>query len=174
PPRQSPPPATVNTGGPPTEAELLTGLWLFEAASLNVSGRADEGLSRFWTSKLTVTGDSFVLSKFMDLSNDLKGKIVLDPTANPKTIDLKLDELDMEAGGAPPGWGKLPACTLPGIYKLDHDRLSVCFATTTDVPRPTTFDATGDKIAQISLARAGTGFTAFPDEVTVQVVGSGG
>src|SRR5438874_10046250 len=114
------------------DAGRLAGTWLFDAFA---EGKGS-GLGRVWDSKLTVTGDSFALSKFMGLSKDLKGKLVLGPTAEPKTMDLVLEELDFGEAGVPM---KIPVCTLPGIYKWDGDRLTVCLNSTIGGKRPATF-----------------------------------
>jgi len=94
--------AAPGTAAPPlsepkSDAERLAGTWLFDAAFV----RDHSELARFWTSTLTVAGDSVAVSKFMDLSKDLKGKVVLDPTASPNTIDLRLDEFDLGESGTP-------------------------------------------------------------------------
>src|SRR4051812_37365570 len=95
---------------PADDAGRLAGTWLFDAASV----RAMSELPRFWTSTLTVTGDSFALSKLMGVSKDLKGRITLDPKAAPKTIDLVLEELDLSELGVRM---KLPAGTVKGVYE---------------------------------------------------------
>src|SRR5262245_57921895 len=56
------------------DADPLAGVWLFDAAA---QGKAD-ALARVWTSRLTIDGDRFALSKFMGVPHDLKGKLVLD------------------------------------------------------------------------------------------------
>jgi uncharacterized protein (TIGR03067 family) len=150
-----------------SDAERLAGTWLFETAS---EGRASR-LSQVWTSKLTVTGDSFALSHFMELPKDLKGKFVLDPAASPKTIDLSVDEFDLTEAGGPSL--KIPACTLPGIYKLDGDRLTVCLPLETGVKRPTEFGTTGG-VLLMTLTKAAPGFKEFPKDVTVRVAGPDG
>jgi RNA polymerase sigma factor (sigma-70 family) len=152
-----------------TATRRLAGTWLFDA----VSEGTVSGLARVWTSKLTVAGDTFALSKFMDLSKDLKGRFVLDPATNPRTVDLKLEELDMYEAGAPLKV-TIPACTLPGIYKQEGDRLTICLTTEPDGKRPTAFDTGPDKHILMTLRKAPSGFTEFPKEVTVRVTGPDG
>jgi RNA polymerase sigma factor (sigma-70 family) len=148
------------------DAARLEGTWLFEAASESRGSRLPE----VWTAKLTVRGDTFALSHFLELSRDLKGKFVLDPAAHPKAIDLRVQEYDLSASG--PAL-KIPACTLPGIYRLDGDRLTVCFPVEGGGERPTAF-ATGGGMVLITLVKAGPGFPGFPKEVTVRAAGPDG
>lgn len=71
--------------------------------------------------------------------------IVLDPTADPKTIDVHAD------GG--PGRDKV----VRGIYKLEADRLTLCTADP-DQPRPTAFRAdAGDRWTLMVFDREGKG-----------------
>ena len=53
--------------GPAVDAARLAGTWLFDAAT---QGDGDR-LGHVWTSKLTVTGDRFALTRFLDEPNDL-------------------------------------------------------------------------------------------------------
>jgi thiol-disulfide isomerase/thioredoxin len=80
-------------------------------------------------------------------------------------------ELDFNELGFP---GKIPAMTLPGIYKVDGDHLTACFHTDPDLKRPTEFAATGKKAVVLKLGRAGPKFKDHPTEVTVTVTGPDG
>jgi uncharacterized protein (TIGR03067 family) len=161
------PSAVAQAAGPSSDAERLAGTWLFDAAWV----KYHNNLSHFWTSTLVVTGDSFAVSKFMEIAKDLTGKFVLNPEVSPKTIDLKIDEFDLSERAQTTM--KIPACTLPGIYKFEGDRLTVCFPIEADGKRPATFDDAGDKVARIVLARA-AGFKAFPKVVVVKVTDADG
>jgi uncharacterized protein (TIGR03067 family) len=164
-------PAAAQNAPPPvtrkTDAARLAGRWIFDAGAQN----SYNVLGQVWTSKLVLTDDSFALKKYVDLSKDLTGTFVLDPAANPKTIDLKVDAFD-----ASEAWEsvKVPACTVPGIYTVDDNRLTICFTTAAGSKRPTTFAASGEGVYLLTLVRAPVGFTDFPKQVTVKVTGPDG
>jgi uncharacterized protein (TIGR03067 family) len=142
-------------------AAALQGVWLFDGAA---TGKGT-GIGAVWNSTLTISGDSFVIGRFMGkmgVSKDLKGKIVLG-VAGPNTVNLKVEELDLSASGKPM---KVPAATLPGIYKHEGDRLIVCFNLDPDKGRPAEFDS-GDESVLVTLAKADAGFKDFPKEITV-------
>jgi uncharacterized protein (TIGR03067 family) len=100
------------------DAQELAGVWLSDSATIAGKSRLPE----LWNSKLTVTADSFSLSRYADVSKDLRGRFRLDPSTDPKTIDLQVDALDLSEA-----WVgvKIPACSVPGIYKLDGGRLTL-------------------------------------------------
>lgn len=158
--------AAVLAVKPAVDAERLDGTWLFDAAA---QGDGDR-LGHVWTSKLTIAGDRFALTRFLDEPKDLTGKFVLDPAANPPAIDLTLDEFELSGSGAPI---KVPAGTHAGICKLDGDRLTVCFVAAAGGRRPTAFDAADDATIRLTLVKAASGFKEFPNEVTVRVTGAG-
>jgi uncharacterized protein (TIGR03067 family) len=151
----------------PTDAERMAGVWLADGADTV----GTTYLPRIWWSKFTFRGDKFAVTKVMGNSRDLTGTFTLDPTASPKAIDLKLDELDLGELGLP---AKVPAVTVPGIYKFDGDRLTVCFHLDPDRERPTEFAATAKKTIVLRLGRAAPTFQDVPKEVTVTVQGPDG
>lgn len=140
----------------------LAGTWLFDAAA---QGKMDR-IGLVWASKLTVTGNGFALSKFLGLPKDLTGTFTHDPAGN--TIDLTLDELDVSAIGTKM---VIPAGKHPGVYKLDGNRLTVCFTTEAGGTRPKAIDVVDDRVARLTLVRSPAGFTDFPKEVTLKVAG---
>jgi RNA polymerase sigma factor (sigma-70 family) len=166
PPAARPAPA-VPKAARKTDAARLQGTWLFESAS-EMARRSR--LSQVWTSQVTVSGDSFALSQLLELPRDLKGKFVLDPTASPKTVDLRLEEFDLADTGMP---FKIPSCTLPGIYKLEGDRLTICMPMETGAKRPTAFSNKGYMLL-MTLVRAAPGFKGLPKEVAVRVAAPNG
>lgn len=146
-------------------AELVQGTWLFDEATLKKRSE----LGRVWASVVTIKGDTFTLTKLMGSKNDLKGTFALDP-ANPMAVDFKFAELDLSE--LLPDY-KISAGTLPGIYKIDGDRLTLCFPRDYKGKRPTAFAATADQFL-VTLARAPKDFKEFPKEVKVTVIGANG
>src|SRR5262249_23295421 len=95
----------------------------------------------------------------------------LDPAANPKTIDLHIEEFDLSIGGGPKV--KIPNCTVRGVYKIDGDRLTICFTWELDGKRPTAF-ASSPSCALLTLAKAPADFKDFPREIAVKVMNPDG
>ena len=62
-------------------------------------------------------------------------RLELDPSKDPKCVDLSAD--------------RLGARKLKGIYSLDGDRLTICYAYEPELPRPTEFKTTPDVKAYI-------------------------
>lgn len=62
-------------------------------------------------------------------------RLKLDQTKDPKWVDLYADRLGDQ--------------TLKGIYRLDGDKLTICYAYTPDAPRPTEFKTTPDAIGYV-------------------------
>lgn len=145
-----------------SEIRKLAGVWLAESADMGGASR----LADVWTSKLTLTADTFALSRYFELAKDLRGRFRLDPSASPKTIDLQVDELDLSAvfEGV-----KIPACTVRGIYKLDGDRFIVCFPTDGRQEPPPWIDVKDKRVAVLTFARAAADFRKFPEQVAVTV-----
>jgi uncharacterized protein (TIGR03067 family) len=148
----------VRAEEPKAPAEQLRGTWLFDEAQL----KKRTELPRVWESIVTVSGDSFALTKLMGAKNDLKGTLIFDPK-NPRAVDLKVAELDLS--DLLPDY-KLPGGTLPAIYKFDGDRLTLCFASDSKRNRPTEFAASADAFL-VTLVRAPKDFKEFPKEITI-------
>jgi uncharacterized protein (TIGR03067 family) len=149
------PPAAVDVRG-------LDGVWLASFAQLNRESR----LALAWTSTFTVKGGSFVITHFCGSSRDLKGTLVPRPDVGPTAVDLAVEAVDLSEK-----WesAKYPACTLPGIWKLEQGRPTICFQTGPSRRRPTEFAAERRDTILLSLERARDGFKEFPKEVTVTV-----
>jgi RNA polymerase sigma factor (sigma-70 family) len=152
---------------PKAEAGRLAGTWLFDAVWKSKANLLPE----MWASRLTVSGSSFTLFQSQDGSNSVVGTFVLDPTASPKTIDLNLEEFDLLDAGEV---CKVPACTLPGIYKLEDDRLTVCFTAKIGGKRPAMFETLSETVYLFTVARAAADFKEFPKEATVKVTEADG
>lgn len=69
----------------------------------------------------TISGDKWLRPNRRTAEYRLK----LDPTKNPKWVDLSADRLGDQ--------------TLKGIYSLDGDKLTICYAYDPESPRPTEF-----------------------------------
>lgn len=118
---------------PPDEAikkerEKLQGTWVGMSARLLVPGstpKPDESLI------LEITADTIRLSRIAPGEVKLRlipmgeTRFTLDPTKDPKTIDLT------------PPTGRNKGKTVRGIYQLDGDKLRICLPDEPDGPRPT-------------------------------------
>ena len=65
-----------------TDAEKLQGVWLFDGYRMNTQSN----LSTVWTSVVTVTGNTFSITKVYDSDKPFTGKLTLDSVQ--KTIDF--------------------------------------------------------------------------------------
>ena len=146
-------------------AEHLQGTWLFDEAVIQKRSE----LGRVAEAVVTVSGDSFALSKPMGAKAELKGTLAFDPK-NPQAVDLKIAEFDLSE--LQEGY-KVPAGTLPALYKYGGDRLTLCFPRDYKGKRPAAFTASTDAFL-VTLVRAPRGFQAFPREIKVTVVGVDG
>jgi uncharacterized protein (TIGR03067 family) len=142
----------------------LAGTWVVDDVSLGKNKQSQT--VRVWYSQLTITGNTFTLSKYMDLGKEVKGTIVLDP-AKFGAVDLKIQEFDMSELGMKL---KIPAGTLQAIYSLKEDELTLCFPASFEDKRPTSFDD-ANNIYKARLIRAPAQFKAFPKEIELNVLG---
>ena len=108
---------------PPADVKAFQGKWVLSAATLGGRDHLDDfnGLT------LAVDGDKYTV---VVGPNTDKGTITLDVTKSPKHVTLASSE---KAG---PFKGR----TMPGIYELKDDRLTVCLNSEKD-DRPAKFEA---------------------------------
>jgi RNA polymerase sigma factor (sigma-70 family) len=102
-------PAAIVAEAPKTDLELLQGTWALTASVYEGQSDAPETTRG---AKATVVGDVF--SMIGPLAPPRRMNITLDPTANPKTIDMALSD------------GPAKGMTTPGIYQIDGDTLQIC------------------------------------------------
>jgi uncharacterized protein (TIGR03067 family) len=105
------------------EMEKLQGTWRQIAHERD--GVADPPEERGWEPRVTFTGDTFVVT-LADGSTPIKGTFKVDPTREPKALDLT-DTFGADAGK-----------TFLAIYALEGDRLIFCAADASQ-ERPTAF-----------------------------------
>jgi uncharacterized protein (TIGR03067 family) len=113
---------TTPAADKPEELKALEGTWVLDAATLD--GR-DHTLD-FEGMKLILKGGEYTI-EFGENSD--KGTFTIDPDKSPKWIDIKT--------GAK---GPFKGLTLPGVYKLDGEKLVLC-CHADGKTRPAEFDA---------------------------------
>src|SRR5262245_25254747 len=165
--------AVADEPKPSTDLQPLAGVWVFDRLDVSTRGNESNDAGRVWMSTVTITGDAFALSRPMFLSKRITGKFAFNPAAGPNAVDLKLDEFDLAAAGAPVQL-KISAGTLPGLYRLQGDRLEVTFASEPGMKRPKDFDTHADKVFRARLVKAPASFKEFPKRVTLRVNGPDG
>jgi RNA polymerase sigma factor (sigma-70 family) len=111
-----------------TDLARIQGEWKLEY--VEIDGRPQK-LEHFQTIRLVIQGDRATLGR--NEGHDETGSVKLDPTKQPKAIDLNL---------TPYGGPADQVLTSPGIYKLEGDKLTICYAPHLDAGqlRPTEFE----------------------------------
>jgi uncharacterized protein (TIGR03067 family) len=105
------------------DAKAMQGTWVIESAQLAGRNHTDD----FAGMKLVIDGNRYVVEFG---KNTDKGTFTLDPTKTPRRIDVVSAE------------GPFKGKTLPGIYELKGDNLTLCFeADGKGDQRPTKFEA---------------------------------
>jgi uncharacterized protein (TIGR03067 family) len=119
------------------EMKRLEGTWT--VTSMNFMGTEIGPLSP----TIVIKGDKWVFkSKDGDKEGDGNCTCKIDPTKNPKTIDLRGEEEGKEA--------------VPGIYAIDGDKLWICFAAGEEgkpIKRPEDFETKGKAVMLIMARR---------------------
>ncbi len=144
-----PGPPAPEPAPPPRVAPAYVGNWFFESIVRGPKGQDDTGNAGPMVAKLS--NGRFELTQFLGGPKPLTGQLVFDP-AHPTHVDLKLESLDLRPLGAP---YVVPACTLPGVFALDADSLSVTLDCDTVKPtRPARLDAAGKTVMRMKFARS--------------------
>jgi uncharacterized protein (TIGR03067 family) len=114
-------------GGPKDDLAKLKGDWTLVYTEANGKKRTPENFKEF---SRTVTGDTYVVTiETEEGVQTVGGKIKLDPTKSPKTIDVEMTE------------GAAKGKSFRGIYKFEGDTQVICLAAP-DKDRPAKFDST--------------------------------
>lgn len=118
------------------DADLLQGKW--NAVAYVEDGETATRLEKtpisweFKDNKLTIRAEDQQVFT-------IKGSFTLDPATKPKNIEIKIDKRD-----------DFPEQKMPGIYKIENDTLTVCYAT--EGKRPTAFESkVGSGVVLITL-----------------------
>lgn len=107
---------------PHAEVKALAGVWRLQAATLDGRDHTED----FTGMTLTLTGTAYVID-FAENSD--RGTFTLNPAKAPKWIDIRTGDK-----------GPFKGLTLPGIYKLEGDQLTLCLHADGQT-RPTEFTA---------------------------------
>jgi uncharacterized protein (TIGR03067 family) len=112
------------------ELKKLEGTWVVESASRDGKDATGGG-----PSELVISGNSITMK---EATKDRKGKITIDPTKNPKTIDVEPEEKKE---------------TSPAIYELTGDTLKLCIGRP-GKDRPTEFSDTGHVLVTLKRKKS--------------------
>jgi len=153
-------PKSVAKADAKSDAERLNGVWVFDGYQM----KGGSGIGQVWGSVVTVADGKFSITKVYGADKPFAGTLSVDEAK--KTIDFKLDGFDLSSEGMPL---KLSPTTVPALYKLDGDTLTLALELGTDGKRPTEFATAKRQDALLTLKRVPKDFKGFPKEVTVKV-----
>jgi uncharacterized protein (TIGR03067 family) len=108
------------------EVDKLQGAWKVSRWDSGGNSLPDEALKQM---KFNIKGDKYTF-EFADMKEE--GTMTLDPSKNPATIDLKIEE------------GNDKGKTQVGIYKLEKDTIKLCLAPAGSKDRPKEFASKED------------------------------
>jgi uncharacterized protein (TIGR03067 family) len=114
--------------GASTDHDQLQGTWIALNGENHGEPLQPDALKRL---KIVFTGDRFRITKLN--GHDDEGPFTIDPAKDPKTLDFHFEESIKGAIFAQKG-------VMPGIYRLEGDRLTLCIADF-DQPRPDRFES---------------------------------
>jgi uncharacterized protein (TIGR03067 family) len=117
------------------ELDKLQGEWTLVSTEVGGKKRPDTENAR---SKLTISENQWVVT-YRDFRSNARSTIEIDPSKDPKTIDLTLRGEELPARG---------------IYKLEGDSLTVCYNATVGGERPREFKSTQEMGVLVVLKRA--------------------
>jgi uncharacterized protein (TIGR03067 family) len=115
-----------------TDHKKLQGTWTVQ--KLERGGKPDPNSADKMGIKMVIKDDKLTIK---EKDRDEVATFKLDGKKNPKEITI-IPKGDKE---------------VPGIYKVDKDTLTICFAKAGDGPRPKSFDTKGTKHSLIILKR---------------------
>ncbi|HTU92729.1 MAG TPA: sigma-70 family RNA polymerase sigma factor [Gemmataceae bacterium] len=107
------------------DTENIKGTWKVESATMNGQDPKDAKGERIKNPTFEITADKMLL-KFKEGIRE--ATYTFDPAAKPKRIDMTSQ-----------GEGDEKGETVPGIYKLEGDTLTICFSCARQTERPTEF-----------------------------------
>jgi uncharacterized protein (TIGR03067 family) len=140
----------------------LTGTWLLDQWSFLPN--------RIINTTIRVEKTRFTIHGFWDLRSDWTGELEFADDGQPSHVMICSNGIDLKEKGTSYGY---PKCRLPGIYQLEGDRLTLCFAKSGESPRPLEMKET-DHALLWSFVRVPAGWPGLPKTVKITVLDPAG